>query len=72
MQEIAIKIIKVYQYFSKTVLKYSPGPLLMPSMCRFYPSCSDYTIDAISKHGFFKGSVKGLLRILKCNPLASG
>ena len=40
--------------------------------CRFYPSCSEYTIEAIEKYGLFSGSFKGLKRILRCHPLSAG
>ena len=36
--------------------------------CRFYPTCSEYTKQAIDKYGIIKGSLKGIKRILKCNP----
>jgi uncharacterized protein len=42
------------------------------SCCRFYPSCSEYTIIAIGKHGPFKGSLYGLMRLLRCHPLHPG
>ncbi len=37
--------------------------------CRFYPSCSEYTKQAIIRHGFFTGCALGAWRILRCNPL---
>jgi putative membrane protein insertion efficiency factor len=40
--------------------------------CRFYPSCSDYTAQAIEKYGTFKGSLLGIWRILRCSPLSKG
>lgn len=40
--------------------------------CRFYPSCSDYFLDAIKKHGLTAGSILSLKRFLKCNPLCKG
>lgn len=36
--------------------------------CRFYPTCSDYTAQAIIKYGFIKGWYLGIKRIIKCNP----
>jgi hypothetical protein len=42
------------------------------SHCRFYPSCSHYTYDAIDKHGTIKGTWLGALRILKCHPFSKG
>lgn len=40
--------------------------------CRFYPSCSEYTHDAIEKYGVAKGMVKGMIRILRCHPFSRG
>lgn len=40
--------------------------------CRFEPSCSVYTYQAIEKYGIFRGGLKGLWRILRCNPLSKG
>ena len=41
---------------------------LFPSSCRFTPTCSEYTKQAIIKYGFFKGSFLGIKRISKCHP----
>jgi hypothetical protein len=40
----------------------------LPKSCRFSPTCSDYTQQALKKHGLLKGSMLGLRRILRCNP----
>jgi putative membrane protein insertion efficiency factor len=45
---------------------------LLPPSCRYEPSCSQYMIDAIRKKGFVIGVLKGLLRILRCNPFFPG
>lgn len=47
------------------------SPLLGPH-CRYYPSCSNYTIEALQTHGMLKGSWLALRRLLRCHPLASG
>ncbi len=44
----------------------------LPPMCKYYPTCSAYAIEAIEVHGAFKGSVLAALRILRCNPLFPG
>ncbi|PKW20014.1 hypothetical protein CLV50_3263 [Flavobacterium lindanitolerans] len=40
----------------------------LPSSCRYQPTCSQYTIEALQKHGLFKGGYLGIRRILSCNP----
>lgn len=59
MSYFFIGLIKLYQY--------SISPLLGPA-CRFEPSCSSYGIEALKKHGFWKGSFLTLKRISKCHP----
>ena len=54
-----IIIIKIYQ------LLISP---LFPSSCRYTPTCSNYTVEALKKHGLFKGGWLGIKRISKCHP----
>ena len=63
MSGIAVFIIKLYQFFI------SP---LLPKACRYYPSCSAYSIEAIKRHGLFRGGFLSLKRILSCNPLFEG
>lgn len=47
------------------------SPLIGPR-CRFYPSCSAYMIEAIERKGAVRGVLKGLWRILRCNPFHPG
>jgi len=47
------------------------SPLFPPS-CRFYPTCSQYTLEAIKKYGLMKGSWSGVKRILRCHPFNPG
>lgn len=56
---LLLAMIKTYQY------AISP---LIGSNCRFYPTCSNYTREAIEVHGAFKGGYLGLRRLLKCHP----
>ncbi|HHW21804.1 MAG TPA: membrane protein insertion efficiency factor YidD [Clostridiaceae bacterium] len=48
------------------------SPLKGKPSCRFYPTCSQYAMDAISKYGAFKGTFLAILRILKCHPFHPG
>ncbi|HAH67656.1 MAG: membrane protein insertion efficiency factor YidD [Gammaproteobacteria bacterium] len=43
-----------------------------PASCRYFPTCSQYAIEAIDQHGSIKGSILMILRILRCNPFFSG
>ncbi len=51
--------------------QFTLGPL-MPMSCRFEPSCSRYALEAVSKHGPWRGFALAALRILRCNPLNAG
>ena len=46
--------------------------LKMQPTCRFYPTCSGYTLGAVERFGAVKGLLLGMLRILRCNPLFRG
>ena len=59
----AILLVRVYQ---RCISRF------LPPVCRFTPSCSQYMIDAIRKKGFVLGVLKGIWRILRCNPLFPG
>ncbi len=63
MKQIFIFLIKVYQ---NTI-----SPLLGKN-CRFVPTCSQYTIEAIAEHGATKGILMGIKRIIRCNPFSKG
>lgn len=68
-KKAAIQVIKFYQ------LVLSPDRGLFRSAmptCRFYPSCSEYTGQAITKYGLFKGGWMGLKRISHCHPFNPG
>ncbi|MCX6743239.1 MAG: membrane protein insertion efficiency factor YidD [Candidatus Parcubacteria bacterium] len=68
---VVLMVIKLYQ---KT-LSFDHGPLakIFPFWgCKFHPSCSEYTSQAITKYGVFKGSWLGLKRIIRCNPFSRG
>ena len=45
---------------------------LIGRQCRFIPSCSEYFIESVRSHGVLRGVLKGLHRILRCNPLCKG
>ncbi|HJQ71021.1 MAG TPA: membrane protein insertion efficiency factor YidD [Blastocatellia bacterium] len=45
---------------------------LLPPACRFTPTCSEYAMEAIAKHGALRGSYMGLRRLLRCHPFHPG
>ena len=57
---ILIKFIKVYKYLISPLLGHS---------CRYLPTCSEYSIEALKTYGFLKGILMSLKRILTCHPL---
>jgi len=59
-----LALILLYQ---KTISKALPG-----DTCRYYPSCSHYSYQAIYKYGVFRGGFMGVWRILRCNPFSQG
>jgi len=62
-KKIALRLIRGYQ---------STWSRFTPSVCRFSPSCSHYTYEAIEKYGFFRGVWLGLKRISRCHPFSPG
>lgn len=71
---LKIMVLSAIRFYQKT-LSFDHGPLakLFPFWgCRFYPSCSNYTYQAIVKYGVFKGSFLGLKRLLRCHPWTKG
>lgn len=58
MKQIILFLIKIYQWFSK----------FTPSVCRFTPTCSEYTKQAVIKYGVLKGVWLGIKRICRCHP----
>ncbi len=63
MKTILKLLIKIYQW--------ALSPLLGPC-CRFYPTCSQYALDALDKHGLWKGLILTIKRVVKCNPWHPG
>lgn len=65
-RKIFIKIIEFYQKYISPIISHNGVH------CKYYPTCSEYTKQAISKYGCVLGTVKGIKRILKCNPFSKG
>ena len=63
VKKIALGLIKMYQ---STISK------VLPSSCRYTPTCSEYTSEAINRYGIFKGTWMGTKRIARCHPWHEG
>ncbi|MFC2024407.1 membrane protein insertion efficiency factor YidD [Chloroflexota bacterium] len=63
MRKLALGLIRLYQ---RTISQ------VKPPACRYYPSCSQYTYEAIERFGVFKGIWMGARRISRCHPLSAG
>ncbi len=59
LKVFSIKLINFYQKYI---------PIFKKRSCVFYPTCSEYTKEAVNKYGILKGSYLGFLRILRCHP----
>ena len=66
MKKIIIFLLKGY----KKII--SPMFSAVGIHCKYYPTCSEYMVQAIEKYGIVKGSLLGIIRILKCNPFSKG
>lgn len=66
MRKILIYLIEIYQ-------KYISSWFASRNIhCKYYPTCSEYTKQAIKKYGAIHGGIKGIIRIIKCNPFSNG
>lgn len=63
MKNLTLVLIKLYQ---KTISE------VTPHSCRFLPTCSHYTAEAIEKHGLLRGAWLGIRRLARCNPFSRG
>lgn len=64
MKKMLICLIKFYR-------RYLSGLKGHPT-CKYFPTCSQYAIEALEKHGLIKGSLLAIWRILRCNPFSKG
>ena len=62
-KSLCLSLIRVYRRYV--------SPMLPPS-CRFTPSCSLYTLQAVEKYGLLKGGFMGARRLLRCHPFSEG
>ncbi|MDH3252177.1 MAG: membrane protein insertion efficiency factor YidD [Ignavibacteria bacterium] len=64
MREVVVFILRAYQA--------AISPFLPPNTCRFYPTCSQYAIDAVRKYGALKGTYRAVKRVGRCHPFHPG
>lgn len=65
-RKILIKLIEIYQKYISPIISNSGVH------CKYYPTCSEYTKQAIEKYGCVLGIFKGIKRIIRCNPFSKG
>ena len=63
MRHVAVALVYAYRY---TI------GVLLPTSCKYHPSCSQYAIDAVRKDGILKGAARAAWRLLRCNPWSHG
>ena len=63
---IVFPFILVVRFYQITISPYTPAS------CRYAPTCSSYTLEALKKHGLFKGGWLGVKRIFSCHPWSKG
>ena len=66
MKKLGILLISFYKKYISPIFHF------FGIECKYYPTCSEYTKQAIQKYGFLKGIFLGFIRILKCNPFSKG
>ncbi|MDD2917317.1 MAG: membrane protein insertion efficiency factor YidD [Candidatus Gracilibacteria bacterium] len=72
LSRFPIALIRLYQKYLSPDHSLWARAMNRPPYCKHIPSCSDYTIEAIEKKGVIQGILKGLWRILRCNPWSAG
>ena len=68
MTKIILNLLRLYQKTLSRLFK-NTSPY---NGCRFYPTCSEYSYQAVKKYGPIKGLIKGFKRIIRCHPLNKG
>ena len=64
MRRVFIRLIRFYQRYL--------SPLKRHGTCKYFPTCSQYAIEALEKYGVIKGGFLAVWRILRCNPFSKG
>ena len=66
MKKLIFYLIRMYKKYISPIFHF------IGVDCKYYPTCSDYMVEAIEEFGVIKGCLKGIKRILKCNPFSKG
>ena len=72
MKKIVLKLIRFYQRYFSWNSKWAKRLFITDKVCRFTPTCSEYTCQAIEKYGALKGGFLSLKRIIRCHPFSKG
>lgn len=72
LKKLCLRLIKFYQKSWACRSVFLKKLFLTDACCRFRPTCSQYTYQAISRYGIILGSLKGLGRIVRCHPWSKG
>jgi uncharacterized protein len=63
MRELVVQILRFYKRWLSPML---------PAACRYHPTCSEYMMQAVEKHGVIRGLPQGIWRLLRCHPFHEG
>jgi uncharacterized protein len=72
MKRLVLRAIRFYQKYLSLDTGWLKKIVPMGKICRFSPTCSQYTYEAIERYGIIYGSWLGLIRIIRCNPWNKG
>lgn len=72
MKHIILFLIRIYQKTAIFHTQITKTLFLSDKVCRFTPSCSEYTYQAVAKYGSVKGLYLGLKRVIRCHPFSKG
>ena len=72
LSKLLISLVRVYRYFLSPDHSFWARALGRPPYCRYYPTCSSYTLEALEKYGSIRGTFLSTKRICRCHPWAKG
>jgi len=72
LKNLTLKLIRIYQRYLSWNTGWARRLFITDKVCRFKPTCSEYSYQAIEKYGVLKGGVLSLKRVLRCHPWSRG